>query len=300
MDSNMTKVVSSGSLFMETMKTFLYVLLTVSFLFFLFVISLILHIFFTTPHFREHARYVLFIHMLINDTLYLVHAVFLLLVVMNQVYLPVPICYISSSLATTMFRVTPCNLAAMALERYVAVCFPLRHVTLCTPQKSYYSIVVIWFFGVTPNIIDFIVLYVMIDKNFFSLSVLCNRESITLIPAQALLRSVFIVITLVSSGLIITFTYIRVVCIAKNLSSRQGSASKAEKTFLLHAVQFLLCLFSLTSSFFENQFKSNFFYLPIVTFVIFMCLPRLLSPIIYGLRDQLLSKYITKLQFVKL
>ncbi|XP_073525092.1 odorant receptor 131-2-like [Phyllobates terribilis] len=298
--SNMTHGPSSDVKLMDSVQVFLQVTVSVCFCLFLFFISLILHVYRTAPHIREHARYILFAHMLINDTLYLADGLFLLLATLNLLYLPVPVCFVIVSLASVTFRITPYNLAAMALERYTAICFPLRHVTLCTSRRSNYAIATMWFVCLMPNIIDFIMLYTSVDKKFFSLSIICKREHIIVSVAQSLLNSSVLIINLISAGLIITATYIRVMCIAKNMSSRHGSAQKAGNTVLLHAVQFLLCLFSLTSSLFEAKFRNVFLALPTTNFLIFMCLPRFLSPLIYGLRDQMLSKCIKKLLCVKL
>ncbi|XP_044140361.1 odorant receptor 131-2-like [Bufo gargarizans] len=296
--NNMTQEVSF-SLVSEHIKIFLYVLVFIFFSLFLFFISLILHIFFSTPSIREHARYILFAHMLINDSLHLVDGLCLLIVAVNAVYIPFPICYVFVSMATVSFRVTPYNLVVMALERYAAICFPLTHVTLCSPRRSKFAIAIIWFLGLLPNIVDCVILSTSVNKKIFSLSIICSRKYVIVSQIQSLLSSIFLFTSLVLAGLIIAFTYIRVMYIAKNMSSNNGSASKAGKTVMLHAVQFLLCLFSLTSSVFEERFRSSFYQLSLVNFLIFVFLPRFLSPIIYGLRDQALCKCMRSLQIVR-
>ncbi|CAJ0924414.1 unnamed protein product [Ranitomeya imitator] len=88
------------------------------FTFFLYIISVLLKVFFSNPHIWEKSRYILFVHMLINDTLYLALGNFILVTAMYSVHFPVSVCFMLHTLATCCFRVTPYNLAVMSLERY--------------------------------------------------------------------------------------------------------------------------------------------------------------------------------------
>ncbi|XP_044140295.1 odorant receptor 131-2-like [Bufo gargarizans] len=265
----------------------------------IYLIIVLLIVFFTTPHVKENARYILFAHMLINDTLYLILALVLSVAFMYLIYIPMPICYIMVSLAVTTFKVTPYNLAVMALERYIAICFPLRHIVLCTTQRSYFVIAVLWFIGTLPNIADFIVLIVTAEKSFFSKYLLCTHDSIILKPLQSSIRSFTLITSIILVSLIIMFTYIRVILIARKTNSKSSSASKAGRTLMLHAFQVLLSLLSLTSTFTESYKGEYVLILVSFNFLFFMCLPRLLSPLIYGLRDEVFRKYIKKMYSLK-
>ncbi|XP_044140296.1 odorant receptor 131-2-like [Bufo gargarizans] len=265
----------------------------------IYLIIVLLIVFFTTPHVQENARYILFAHMLINDTLYLILAFVLSVVNMYLVYISMPICYIIVSLAVTTFKVTPYNLAVMALERYIAICFPLRHIVLCTNQRSYFVIAVLWFIGTLPHVADFIVLIVTAEKSFFSQYLLCTYDSIILKPLQSSIRSFTLITSIILVSFIIMFTYIRVTLIARKTNSKSSSASKAGRTLMLHAFQLLLSLLSLTSTFTESYKGEYVLILVAFNFLFFMCLPRLLSPLIYGLRDEVFRKCIKKMFSLK-
>ncbi|XP_075053743.1 odorant receptor 131-2-like [Mixophyes fleayi] len=297
--NNLTQRSISTNRTAEIVRIIFETLIIIFFCLFLYFIWLLLYVFFTTPHVRDNARYVLFIHMLINDTIYLSTGLILLFTSIFVVYLPVPICYVIVTLASATFRITPYNLAAMALERYVAICFPLRHLTLCTSQRSNYVIAIIWTIGLIPNIADFIILSTSTEKTIFSLNLICTRETLTINIVQNTLRSNTLIISLILVGLIIVFTYVRVIFIAKNMNSGSRSASKAGKTVMLHAFQFLLCLMSLTSTFVETHLRNYISFLPVVNFFVFTCLPRCLSPLIYGVRDHVFSKRIGQMYSAK-
>ncbi|KAM3933231.1 odorant receptor 131-2-like [Leptodactylus fuscus] len=279
----------------EILLVIFFILTFLFFFFFIYFIVVLLIVFFTTPHVQENTRYILFAHMLINDTLYLIMGLVLSVFYTYVRSVPMPICYVMVTLATITFKVTPYNLAAMALERYIAICFPLRYVMFCTTQRTYFVIAAMWFVGLLPNIADFTVLIVSVEKTFFFEFLACRQESLIVQPLQSVIRSLSFIGSLFLVAFVILFTYIKVIIIARKTNSKSSSASKAGRTLLLHAIQLLLCLLSLTSSITESYNGEYVLILMAFNFLIFMCLPRLLSPLIYGIRDEVFSKYIKKM-----
>ncbi|XP_053312116.1 odorant receptor 131-2-like [Spea bombifrons] len=298
--ANTTQTDSPGSDFVWHLLLMLLVVTLLCFSFFLYFIIVILKVYFTSPHVRDHARYILFAHMLINDTLYLIVVLILLLSRMFLIRYPVPVCYAMLTLAACTFRVTPYNLAAMALERYVAICYPLRHMELCTPQRSNTAIALMWVTGIMPNVADLITLSASVETEFFSLRILCRQERTNMNPLQSTIQSLTFVLTLTLVGLIILFTYVKVMMVAQQIHTGSSFAFKAGKTVMLHAFQLVLCMASLTSSFTESNGRDYIPFVVTINFLVFMCLPRFLSPLIYGLRDEVFSKFIRKMYSSKL
>ncbi|XP_056415988.1 odorant receptor 131-2-like [Hyla sarda] len=268
-----------------------YILNLLYFCFFLYFISIILIVYFTTPHVRETSRYVLFAHMLVTDTLYLFLGLFLALAY-QFLTMPAPICYFVLAVTTASFRVTPYNLAAMALERYVAICYPLRYLMFCTVRRSYSVITAMWVLGLLPNVADLVVLSSSVDKSFFSQKLFCKQEGLIVLPVQDTIRSFTFIGSLILVALVILFTYVKVMVIARKSGSSSSSASKAGRTVMLHAFQLLLSIVSLTSTTTE-PYGGN--YVIMINFLLFMCLPRFISPLIYGIRDEVLSNCIRKM-----
>ncbi|XP_072254725.1 odorant receptor 131-2-like [Pyxicephalus adspersus] len=273
-----------------------FIILVLSHCIFLYFVVVILRVFFTTAYIRETARYVFFIHMILNDTVYLIMAFALYVATMYYVYIPVTICYIMLTISTSTFRVTPYNLGLMSLERYVAVCFPLRHPQLCSPKTSTITLGLIWVAALVFNLADIVVLGSRVGKNFFSLSVVCSRVSMMRTQEQGMITLCSLTISFSTVGLIIIYTYIRVALVARKIGSGKSSAFKAGKTIMLHAFQLMLCMMSFTSSVTETYLKDYQAFMNIINYLLFMCLPRLLSPLIYGLRDKTFRKYMTTFQ----
>uniref|UniRef100_A0A1B8Y4A6 G-protein coupled receptors family 1 profile domain-containing protein n=1 Tax=Xenopus tropicalis TaxID=8364 RepID=A0A1B8Y4A6_XENTR len=266
----------------ETVRMTFLILSFLCFGFFIYLVAIILYIFLSNAQVRESARYVLFAHILVNDLLYLSVGFYLLVI----------------TLASCTFWVTPYNLALMSLERYVAICHPLRHTEICSGHRLTMAIALMWTLGLTPNVADFITFSLSANKRYFSLHVICSRESLTVNPTQNTIRSNVLVITVSLVALIILYTYIKVMLVARKVGSGTSSAIKAGKTVLLHGVQLLLSLMSLITSYIEANVKEYVVLLAISNFLFFMCLPRFLGPLIYGLRDEVFGKHLRKLHSV--
>ncbi|XP_075053738.1 odorant receptor 131-2-like [Mixophyes fleayi] len=269
-----------------------FILILPLFCIFLYFMAVILKAFFTVPHVRENPRYILFIHMLVNDLAFLAISFFLFTTTAYFLYMPLSVCYTIVSFSTCAFRITPYNLAVMSLERYVAICHPLRHAELCTAQRSSAAIAIMWTVGFIPQLADFIAFCSFVDKRVFSIHISCNWALLIADEIQVVIRTITIIISFTIVGLIIAYTYLKVMLVARRIGS-ETSASKAGKTVLLHAFQLILCMLSFTSSYTDRYLTPYFLYMPILNFFLLMCLPRVISPLIYGIRDEVLGKHMT-------
>ncbi|XP_075053734.1 odorant receptor 131-2-like [Mixophyes fleayi] len=298
LDSNVTVYINKTS-----QRVTLFILMLPLFCIFLYFMAVILKAFFTVPHVRENPRYILFIHMLVNDLAFLAISFFLFTSSVYYLYMPLSVCYIIVSFSTCAFRITPYNLAVMSLERYVAICHPLRHAQLCTAQRSSAAIAIMWTVGLIPQLADFIAFCFFVEKRVFSVSIICYWGHLIVNEIQVVIKTLTIIISFTIVGLIIACTYLKVMLVARRIGSGT-SASKAGKTVLLHAFQLMLCMLSFTSSYTDRYFTPYFLYMPILNFFLFMCLPRVISPLIYGIRDEVLGKHMTNVcisvRFLKL
>ncbi|XP_062393476.1 odorant receptor 131-2-like [Sardina pilchardus] len=234
-------------------------------------------------------RYILFAHMLCNDTVQLVLSPVFYMLFQFWQKIPKFICSFLIYLAATTANISPLSLGVMSLERYVAICFPLHHNEMVTQRMTGVSIAVIWFLGCISVVID--ILYALIlDPLSYNEPMYCTREMFTFSQWQ---RDVFQGLAgffFVAVTVIIVFTYVSVIVAARSASADKESVKKAWRTVLLHFGQLILCLNSLLYGTFERALimvssRHLFINLRIVNFLVVLILPRCLSPLIYGLRD---------------
>ncbi|XP_018558439.1 odorant receptor 131-2-like [Lates calcarifer] len=241
-------------------------------------------------------RYVLYIHLVINDMIVLTFSVALHIFTYTIPLTFAPCCIILFILVTTT-KNSPLNLAGMAVERYIAVCRPLHHAQICTVQRAYALIALIWVVSLIPGLTDIMVVLATQPLSVFSRIVICyptylyntpyhNAQSVAV---QVLLFS-FVVLTLI-------ITYLKVLCAAQAASgSDQASARNARNTILLHGVQLLICTLSFISPLINlislSIWPQNRRFILFTTYLLTELIPRLLSPLIYGVRDKKFSSLI--------
>ncbi|KAG7494689.1 hypothetical protein JOB18_035888 [Solea senegalensis] len=84
-------------------------------------------------------HYILFIHLVVNDMTQVMLTIILFIISYTIYKLHVSICCILVLLALFTTENTPLNLACMAVE-YIAICFPLHHVQICTIKRTWMAI----------------------------------------------------------------------------------------------------------------------------------------------------------------
>uniref|UniRef100_A0A8C7WK23 G-protein coupled receptors family 1 profile domain-containing protein n=1 Tax=Oncorhynchus mykiss TaxID=8022 RepID=A0A8C7WK23_ONCMY len=240
------------------------------------------------PSFRHTARYILFAHMLFNDTIHLTITLTLYMLGNFHLFVVRVACAFMVLLSSCTFVNAPLNLAVMSLERYTAVCFPLRHSELATPRRTQLAVGLVWALGVINVLIDVCALF-LTEPSFFLSPVLCTIEHLQTAGWQQEKGVGFNAFCFVAVSLIIIYTYIAIIVTARSASDKT-KASKAHKTVLLHLVQLGLSLSSFLYTPIESALASVgsttiFIDLRYLNFLFLIILPRCLSPLIYGLRD---------------
>ncbi|XP_026794190.3 odorant receptor 131-2-like [Pangasianodon hypophthalmus] len=259
-------------------------------LFFIYLNAIMVYTLWSKPVFKETPRYILFTHMLLNDSIQLFVTSLLYIFSLAYLKLVMAACAFLVFVSSVTFRNAPLNLALMSVERFVAICFPLRHAEIVTQKRTYIAIGIIWFMGVMHFIIDLLYV-VLMDPKFLTTQIFCTRERLFIKQWQLDAYQGFNIFYFVSVTMIILSTYVRILITTRSISSNKDSAAKAHRTVLLHLIQLGLCLTSFLFSIIEkaaamaSTSSSPFMDLRYLSYVFVLILPRCLSPLIYGLRD---------------
>ncbi|KAM9450648.1 odorant receptor 131-2-like [Clarias gariepinus] len=261
-------------------------------LFFIYLNAIMVYTLWNKSVFKETPRYILFTYMLLNDSIQLCVTSFLYILGLAYLKIVMAACAFLVFVAETTFLNAPLNLAVMSLERYVAICFPLRHAEIATQKRTFIAIGVIWFMGSINLIID-LFYSVVLDPKLLTSQTFCTRERLFIKQWQVDLHQSFNIFLFVSVSMIILFTYVRILITTRSISSSKHSATKAHKTVLLHLIQLGLCLTSFLYGIIEQAAATTsssrlFVELQYLNYLFVLILPRCLSPLIYGLRDDAL------------
>ncbi|KAL2090659.1 hypothetical protein ACEWY4_012922 [Coilia grayii] len=253
----------------------------------------LVHTFFRHRIFSENPRYILFIHMVLNDMIQLTIAVLLHVISYAVFTINVSLCCFLLMIAVFTTLNTPLNLASMAIERYIAICNPLRHAQICTARRTYSLIGIIWLMGAIPILPDLFILLATEPLAFFHSRIFCQRDSVFRHPYLVEKKNISHMVYLSFVWLTLVYTYFRIMFAAK---AAKSDARKARNTILLHGVQLLMCMFTYIGPLLEGLLVYLFPMLVLemrfTIYVIVHILPRLVSPVVYGLRDQTFCKYL--------
>nr|ABC43386.1 odorant receptor [Tetraodon nigroviridis] len=242
--------------------------------------------------FYSNPRYVLFIHLVVNDMLQV--SLSSLLHVLSYVFLTVSASFCAVALLATMLTTqnTPLNLAAMAVERYLAVCLPLRYAHICTLRRTYRLVGAMWAAGLLAVLPDLFFLAATRPRRFFGSRLVCSMEVFGE-ARGAMRKDAWHAAFLVLVWLTLLYTYVSIGCAARRASAQ---AQKARNTILLHAFQLLLSMLSYVRGPFEQALlrllPRRYLAIVFASFILIQVLPRLVSPVVYGLRDQSFRKYV--------
>ena len=245
------------------------------------------------PLFRDTSRYILLYNLLFADTALLVQNHLMYILAVCRITLTYPVCGVLTMLANLTTAICFLTLAVMSLERYVAVCYPLRHTTIITIRNTEVAIIVVWAFSALSILTRVTLLLNLQFEKLQSLQMkyFCGKESILLDPMLDLYDTSITYCLFGSTGVAVSCSYIGVIIAARSASTDKASARKVRNTLLLHLVQVGLSL----SSTIHNPMliaiskvldRIILVYIQIVFYVCFIIFPRCLTSLIYGIRDQ--------------
>lgn len=258
---------------------------------FLFINSMLITTFFLKDIFYTNMRYILFATMLLSDSMFLIVSNILVILSFFRCLTPMYICFIIIIISIVCHDVTPVTLVAMSLERYVAICMPLRHANLCYARRALHCILIVYCISCIPTIITLSIFSSLVHFSIFTQSHICSVELFLVENWQIHLRSavgqIYFFILLIT----ILICYVKIIKVAKSASGEDRQTMwKGMRTVLLHAIQLLLSVSSMWCPAVENAVRQidfqSFVYIRFFNYIMFILCPRCLSPLIYGVRDE--------------
>ncbi|XP_029484656.1 odorant receptor 131-2-like isoform X2 [Oncorhynchus nerka] len=255
-------------------RTFMGFLSVSPCLLFLYINTIMLYSLKSKPMFRETSRYILFGNLLFADTILLLTSQLLYILAVAGLFVIRYICVVIVLVAIFTSAVSPLNLSVMSLERTTGV-----------------VIAVVWILCSLNTIIKLVMLLVLesmpLDQ---SMQQFCSTSELFHLKIHNQVDNVFISIVFTTVGLIIIYSYIAMMMVAKSASADKDINSKARNTVLLHLIQLGLSLSSTLVPTIVSALKSRAMdkatQIEYIVFIILIILPRCLSPLIYGLRDK--------------
>ncbi|XP_042339504.1 odorant receptor 131-2-like [Plectropomus leopardus] len=245
--------------------------------------------------FKMNPRFILFIHLVVNNIIQLTTSITLCIFTYTFHTIHVSLCclFILPAILTTQNY--PLNLAFMAAECYVAVCIPLRYNYICTVKRTYIVIGIVWTLSSLSVLPDVFILLATEPPEFLNSRVLCLRDTVFRNTYSLKKRDASHILFLVAVWLTLFYTYFRILFVAK---AADADAKKARNTIILHGFQVLLCMMVYVEPMLRQvliyMFPRGVVAINFVIFIINQILPRFLSPIVYGLREKTFRKYIQK------
>ncbi|XP_010768294.1 olfactory receptor 4C3-like [Notothenia coriiceps] len=268
---------------------------------FLYINCVFLYTLRSKPVFCETSRYILLYNLLIADTVHLISSLLLFLLSSFKVKITYYACGFLVLVSVFSQSISPLTLAVMSIERYVAVCHPLRHASIFTVRSTGIAIAVVWASAVIHILIRVFMLVYVFTKISLNLHMneLCSKETVFFAPIFNDFEEAHASTLFLSVGLAIIGSYIGVAHTARSASTDKVSGRKALQTLLLHLIQLSLIL---TASMFSTiiiaiartEDRSTLFRIYNVCYVFLSILPRCLSALIYGLRDQTIRPVLVK------
>uniref|UniRef100_A0A2K6EQT8 Olfactory receptor n=1 Tax=Propithecus coquereli TaxID=379532 RepID=A0A2K6EQT8_PROCO len=184
-------------------------------------------------------------------------------------------------------------LLAMALDRYVAICDPLRHATIFTHQLLTQIAV-----GVTLRaalLAAPCLILIKCQLKFYRTTVVshsyCEHMAIVKLAAEDVrinkIYGLFVAFSILGLDIIfITLSYIRIFITVFNLPQKEARL-KAFNTCIAHILVFLEFYLLAFFSFFTHRFGSHIpSYIHILLSNLYLLVPPLLNPIVYGVKTK--------------
>ncbi|XP_076137853.1 odorant receptor 131-2-like [Alosa pseudoharengus] len=266
---------------------------------FLYVDLFMLFVFLRREALRAEARYVLFAQTLFADSCILILTDFVVITMHVPLLLPIGMCIPLVMFMEALTNLSPTVIVAMCLERFVAICRPLRHVDIFSPRQTFICIAFLWSLCFFIPFVDLFIVFAFVSKSYFASLSFCYYEIMFVAQWHMVMRGLFYIVEFFAILCILLFCYVSIIVVARRASGDdKQSASKGQRTILLHLFQLLLCTLEVMCPYVESQVMAvsidAYLVVRFFNFLAFSIFSKILSTLIYGFRDE---KFFTAMKF---
>ncbi|XP_027001300.1 olfactory receptor 52B2-like [Tachysurus fulvidraco] len=205
-------------------------------------------------------------------------------------------CYIQAFLVHLYAFGTLLILSAMAYDRYIAICYPLKYNTIMSPNSLLKIIITVWSIAFTE--VGFL-LGLTYRQEICSTKIVdtfCNNPSLMKLICGDINVTNYYGLTVTAVHQCITlfimlFTYIQILftCVYKRQSDAK---SKAIQTCSTHLIVFLCVEFSGLFALISHRFENVSQYVRRLFGACVMIFPPIINPLIYGLKTKEIQRKI--------
>lgn len=240
---------------------------------------------------RTEPRYLLFAQTLLADSALFLMTDFSVITINRHQLLPVGFCIPFLVVMYTFNQVSPTVITAMCLERYVAICMPLRHVNIFSPNRTLIVIAMIWLVSFIKPFVDFLILLSVVSQSYFKRLNFCYYEIMLLAKWHMMMRGNLYIMNYLAILVVLLFCYASIFRVARRASGTdKKAAAKGQRTLLLHLLQLFLCTLEIICPYIEARVMEvdveMYLILRYFNFLAFTILSRAIIPLIYGFRDE--------------
>ncbi|XP_030633943.1 odorant receptor 131-2-like [Chanos chanos] len=240
---------------------------------------------------RAETRYILFAQTVLSDLIFLLLTDFVVVLSHNIALMPMGFCIPLCMMIEMVTNCTPLTITAMCVERYVAICMPLRHDAISTTSRTMILILVIWIISSINPVVDVFILVATSSQEYLTQLTLCHYEIMTPEHWHRHMRGIFYICALVIIFLVEVYCFVMITLAAQAASGgNKKSASKGQRTLALHLLQLCLCSLEAICPYIEafviEMDIDLYLTVRLFNFIVFSVVSRAVSPLLYGLKDE--------------